>query len=81
MIQTKSHILKAVAMSTTEYQTAKTTTDDAAVAATKRIAVIVDRDLYNAVSEVAREQHRSIKAQFTHIVSQFLKEYSNGHNT
>lgn len=45
-----------------------------------RVAVIIDRDLYEEVSKVSAVERRSIKAQFNHIVTQFLKEYNNGNN-
>ena len=38
-----------------------TTTEDA-IESTKKVAVIVERELYNAVSKIARDEMRSIRA-------------------
>lgn len=49
-----------------------TTTEDA-IESTKKVAVIVERELYNAVSKIARDEMRSIRAQFAHIVTDYIK--------
>ena len=43
----------------------------------KKVAVVVDREIYNAIAAIARQEMRSIRAQFQHIATEYIKRRTN----